>query len=320
MRVPGLASAFGRRMLSFVKRDLWKFVFAYAVLLAVMAYLGRWTPDYLEGRDLWHFLFPRMVVAVVMLGVLASAVRLVPASLLLAVILLGIGTVSAIKREATGEPFQVSDLFLARQGGALFGYVGWSDWLVGVLAIPALIYALRNIRVRVWSPPLAILCIGLLSTYRYEPVVDWIHDNSYWIGVENLTFSQAESERMNGLATHLYFSTAGLRLTTFAQAEVDAALAALDVGEPPPPRSEPDPDIFIILGEAWWRDPSDPGSPLDRLVKAGFAEGTAISPVYGGTTPNAEFEVLTAVPVRSFQSGSTTCNISARSRAPCRGC
>ena len=28
-----------------------------------------------------------------------------------------------------------------------------------------------------------------------------------------------------------------------------------------------------------------------------------MSPVYGGTTPNAEFEALTGIPVKTFQDG-----------------
>ncbi|MFO1121225.1 MAG: LTA synthase family protein [Hyphomicrobiales bacterium] len=276
---------------------------AYLILLAVMAYLGQWTPDYLQGRDLWHFLFPRMVVAMVMLGVLASFIRVIPAALLLATMLLVIGTLSEIKRQSTGEPFQVSDAFLAGQSGALLGYVSWDKWLIAALLLPALYLAFRNLVFRAWSIPLALSCLFLLSTYRFEAVANWIHDNAYWIGVENLTFSQAESERMNGLATHLYFSTAGLRLRTFTDTDVRGAMAELDLAPPPAPRTSPPPDIFIVLGEAWWRDPSDSASPIDKLVAAGFSEGVAISPVYGGTTPNAEFEVLTGVPVRSFQAG-----------------
>jgi phosphoglycerol transferase MdoB-like AlkP superfamily enzyme len=293
----------GRHILGFFRRDAWKFLASYIVLLGVLAYLGRWTPGYLEGRDLWHFMISRMVVAAVMLGVLASFVRLVPAALLLGATLLLVGTISAIKRGATGEPFQVSDLFLMGQSPALLNYAAWSDWLKAAVIVPALFYSFQNFRFRTWSLPLASCCVALLATYRIEPVVNWIHDNSYWIGVENLTFSQAESERMNGLATHLYFSTAGLRLKTYSHDEVQAALAALDIDAPKPPRNAPPPDLFIVLGEAWWRDPTDAHSPIDKLVAAGFSEGTAISPVYGGTTPNSEFEVLTAIPAKSFMSG-----------------
>ena len=293
----------GRPILTALGYGTLKLILAYVLLLSVMAYLGRWTPEYFEGRDLWHFLFPRMIVTMVMLGVIASIIRMLPATLLLSAMLLVAGTISAIKRESTGEPFQVSDLFLAEQSGALLGYVSWDKWLVGALLIPALYYAARRFRFRLWSLPLALTCVALLSTYRLEAVANWIHDNSYWIGVENLTFSQAESERMNGFATHLYFSTAGLRLISFSDEEIRIAMSGLGSAGAPGTQAGQRPDIFIVLAEAWWRDPSDINSPLDRLVAAGFAEGVAISPVYGGTTPNAEFEVLTAIPIKSFQPG-----------------
>lgn len=282
----------------------WKLGLCYLLLLALHAWLGRWTPEYLQGRDLWHFTLSRMVVPMLMLGVFASVVRLLPAAVMLSATLLFVGTLSAIKREATGEPFQVSDLFLAGQSTHLLNYVTWERWLIGAAVLPAAGLFVWRRRLRWWSAPLALVCIGLLSTYRFEAFSTWLHDHSWQIGVENLTFSQAESERMNGLGTHLYFSTAGLRLKTYAEAEVRKAMEALNA----PPGSVaagagPTPDLYIILGEAWWRDPSDKQSPLDALKAAGFTETTAVSPVYGGTTPNAEFEVLTAIPVKSFRSG-----------------
>lgn len=275
----------------------------YVILLAVHAWLGRWTPAYLEGRDLWHFWFTRMVVPMVMLGVFASAARLVPAGIMLASALLFIGTLSAIKRESTGEPFQVSDVFLSGQSVHLLHYVEWHHWLLCAAIIPAAVYYAANLRLRWWSVPMALVCVGLLATYRIEGVSKWIHGNSWWIGVENLTFSQAESERMNGLATHLYFSTAGLRLKSFSEAEVSRALEQLGAPAPSAAAVSPAPDLYLILGEAWWRDPHDPDSPLDQLKPQGFTESSAVSPVYGGTTPNAEFEVLTAIPIKSFQAG-----------------
>ena len=275
----------------------------YVILLAVHAWLGRWIPAYLEGRDLWHFWFTRMVVPMVMLGVFASAARLLPAGIMLASALLFIGTLSAIKRESTGEPFQVSDVFLSGQSVHLLHYVEWHHWLLGAAIIPAAVYYAANLRLRWWSVPMALVCVGLLATYRIEGVSKWIHGNSWWIGVENLTFSQAESERMNGLATHLYFSTAGLRLKSFSEAEVSRALEQLGAPAPSAAAVSPAPDLYLILGEAWWRDPHDPDSPLDQLKPHGFTESSAVSPVYGGTTPNAEFEVLTAIPIKSFQAG-----------------
>lgn len=303
IRMPETASGWRGVLSRFFRVTLLQLVFAYGLLLAVHAFLGHWTPDYLQGRDLWHFMLTRMIVPMVMLGALASLARLVPSALMLAAALLFVGTISAIKRDATGEPFQMSDLFLAGQSTHLLNYVSWDRWLLGAFIIPASALYLWSLRFRRWSLPLLAVCIGLLSTYRIEAVYKWIHDNSWWIGVEELTFSQAESERMNGLATHLYFSTAGLMLKTYGETEVSSAMEALPMAPLVPPLAGPRPDIYVVLGEAWWRDPSDAQSPLDQLQGAGFAEGTAVSPVYGGTTPNAEFEVLTGIPVKSFRAG-----------------
>ena len=145
-------------------RGALQLLLVYLLLLAVHAYLGRWTPDYLEGRDLWHFWFSRMVVPMVMLGVLASSARLIPAGVMLAAAFLFLGTLSAIKREATGEPFQVSDMFLAGQSVHLFQYVEWHHWLLGATVVPAALFFATNLRWRWWSLPMALLFIGLLST------------------------------------------------------------------------------------------------------------------------------------------------------------
>lgn len=279
-----------------------KFALVYLILLAVTAWLGHWDAEFVKGRDLWHFGLSRMVVPFIALGVLAAFARVIPSALLLAAMLLFVGAASAIKVEATGEPFQISDLFLAEQSTHLLAYVSWQRWLMGFWVIPAAIYYFRSLRFKRYSLPVFALCLGLLSTYRIEAVVKFIHDNGVDYGIENLTFSQAESERMNGIATHLYFSTAGVWVADFKPEEVAKAMERL-TGEAPAVATAPLPDIYIVLGEAWWRDPTDTKSPLDRLEAAGFAEGKAISPVYGGTTPNAEFEVLTGVSMKAFRSG-----------------
>ena len=285
-------------------RLLLQLLAVYLLLLAIHAYLGWWSPEYLQGRSLWHFWFTRMIVPMVMFGFFLAFARPLAAGAMVGAALLFVGTLSAIKKDSTGEPFQISDLFLAGQSVHLLHYVQWYHWLLGALIVPATIWYVRSLRFRRWSLPLALVCVALLSTYRIQWVANWIHDNSWWIGVENLTFSQAESERMNGLGTHLYFSMAGLRLKTYTEAEVKQAIAALQAPKPAAPvATGPAPDVYLILGEAWWHDPDDRDSPLNQLKQVGFTESMAVSPVYGGTTPNSEFEVLTGIPIKTFQDG-----------------
>lgn len=300
---PGRGSAVPK-WLKVAGKLLLQLLIIYLGLLAIHAYLGWWSPDYLHGRSLWHFWFSRMIVPMVMLGFFAAFARLLPAGAMLGAGLLFVGTLSSIKKESTGEPFQISDLFLAGQSVHLLHYVHWYHWVLGATVIPAAIWYARSLRIRWWSLPMALVFVALLSTYRIQWVANWIHDNSYWVGVENLTFSQAESERMNGLGTHLYFSMAGLRLKTYTAAEVKQAMDALNAPKPSAAATAgPQPDVYIILGEAWWHDPDDPDSPIKQLKSAGFTESMAVSPVYGGTTPNSEFEVLTGIPIKTFQDG-----------------
>src|SRR3954469_777406 len=96
-------------------RAVFEFLIAYICLFAVLACLGRWTPDYLAGRSLWHFTISRMVVPLIALGALAAWALRNPSAILLASLLGAIGRVSAIKRNSVGEPFETSDIFLAGQ-------------------------------------------------------------------------------------------------------------------------------------------------------------------------------------------------------------
>jgi hypothetical protein len=232
--VPGWLHATGRVLL--------QLFFVYLLLLAIHAYLGWWSPEFLKGRSMWHFWFARMVIPMIMFGVFAAFARPVPAGLMLGAGFLFVGTLSAIKRSQTGEPFQFSDLFLAGQSVHLLHYVHWYHWMLAASVIPAGIYFLWNLRLRWWSLPLAALCVGLLSTYRIEAVAKFIHDNSYRLGIENLTFSQAESERMNGLGRISHISRwRACASKTYTADEVRKALDALSAPQPQIPAAAAEP-------------------------------------------------------------------------------
>ena len=167
---------------------------------AVHAFLGRWTPDYLQGRDLWHFWFSRMVVPMVMLGVFAvrGAARSGGHHA---------GGGVAVRRHHFRHQAGVDGRALPGERPVPRGPVGASPALCasGITGC----WARRSFPPRS-SMPRACACAGgacqwRWSSWRFSPptasnaVSKWIHANSWWIGVENLTFSQAESERMNGL-------------------------------------------------------------------------------------------------------------------------
>jgi len=71
------------------------------------------------------------------------------------------------------------------------------------------------------------------------------------------------------------------------------------------------PNIIIVMSEAFW-DPTvmknvdfnkDP-LPIFHKLAAGFTSGTVLTPVYGGSTSNTEFEVLTGMTNQFLPAGS----------------
>jgi len=57
--------------------------------------------------------------------------------------------------------------------------------------------------------------------------------------------------------------------------------------------------IIFVLCESCWHDGKNFSDSFQPLRERGFSEFRAISPVYGGSTANASFEVLTGLPSRT---------------------
>ncbi|MDD2055964.1 LTA synthase family protein [Pseudomonas sp. GD03860] len=62
-------------------------------------------------------------------------------------------------------------------------------------------------------------------------------------------------------------------------------------------------NIIYILCEACWHDEHHFAAPFAKLEALGFKQTRAISPVYGGSTVNATFELLTGLPANGALSG-----------------
>ena len=192
-------------------RVLFHLAVAYLLILAVHAFLGQWTPEYLQGRDLWHFWFSRMIVPMVMLGVLASVA---PHSSVRhhagggAAFRRHAFRRSSASRRASPSRSAISSSRASRVH--LFQYVQWYHWLIGAAILPATAFYLTQPALPLVEPAAgaglrgASLDLSLRVGRRNGSTT-----NSWWIGVENLTFSQAESERMNGLAHALVFLDRG---------------------------------------------------------------------------------------------------------------
>lgn len=223
--------------------------------------------------------------------------------LLMAVLYVG----NAVKISFFGGPIMPDDVYALRS--LLLILEGW-QFMAAALPL-AMIAALLlfNFTLRHWSAYLASMVLILLGvTLVYEPAailkpLDRRFGNSVWDQRSNYLYRGAT----------LYSLQEGARY--FADADEppdrDAALAAARrlLGDSPPaaaadsgftPRN-----VHIVLLESFW-DPTrlakaayshDPLTPEFRRLWQRSGNAEAMSPVFGGYTANAEFEILCGFPV-----------------------
>ncbi|RCX30266.1 LTA synthase family protein [Thioalbus denitrificans] len=223
--------------------------------------------------------------------------------LLMAVLYVG----NAVKISFFGGPIMPDDVYALRS--LLLILEGW-QFLAAALPL-AMITALLlfNFTLRHWSAYLASMVLILLGvTLVYKPAailepLDRRFGNSVWDQRSNYLYRGAT----------LYSLQEGARY--FADADEppdrDAALAAANrlLGDDPQAAAADDGftprNVHIVLLESFW-DPTllakadysrDPLTPEFRRLwqRSGHAE--AMSPVFGGYTANAEFEILCGFPV-----------------------
>lgn len=288
-------------------RHLLVMVLILAALLVVHIHFSQWHPQIWNGRQPFHFWLLRMVPAVLLVLCLLSFSRLFASGLLAVALLTAVGTISSLKEDFTGVPLRFSDLSLSGKGALLSMYLTPGVVAAVVFVLLSAIVYFKSARVRWWSLPLAAVCLLLLSSYRFEPVRDWVKANHPMTGIRDMYWDQSANLKLNGLGTYLYFSSFWPSPARFSETQVKEAMKSLPAAEAPSgARGNVLPDIYLVQGEAWWRDPADAQSGLDLLLKSGFQETTAISPVYGGGTPNSEFEVMTGIPADAFAEAGAT--------------
>jgi phosphoglycerol transferase MdoB-like AlkP superfamily enzyme len=214
---------------------------------------------------------------------------------------------NAVKISFFGGPIMPDDVYALRS--LLLILEGW-HFIAAALPLAAIVALLLfNLTLRHWSAYLASMLVILFGiTLVYKPAailepLDRYFGNSVWDQRSNYLYRGAT----------LYSLQEGARY--FADAHIppdrDLALSAAANLLDNVPKNTTAPDNFtprnvhIVLLESFW-DPTllkEAGYSQDPLVPAfrrlwqrtGFSH--AMSPVYGGYTANAEFEILCGFPV-----------------------
>lgn len=249
-------------------------------------------------------------------GALALTGRAV-VSLLISMGVLGVlGAVHAAKLQILGKPLFPWDLVLQyREALALGPQMSESIWgqLALVLAfavVMAIIGAARwEKSVLPWGLRLTLFAVVSLSCWAIFPKADQTLSH---LGIHHVRWQQSESYRVNGLLLGIALNANSAVVVSPAGYSAKSVRAAL--GNPPrvvSRKAEAPPTVIVLMSESFF-DPTrlpkvkflDEPIPTVRRLQREYTSGTLFSPVFGGGTANAEFEVLTGHAMRFLPEGS----------------
>ena len=283
-----------------------------ALGMLALTWLARLAVELAFGPHLDHRFWLRDYVGnlAVALAVLALVRRVGGTLLLAGFVVLGFQLANGAKLAVLGTPTSPDDFI--NLANLYHLSEGWTRVaMIAILATPfLLLFALGRWRERgTWAGLATIVAVAVLVYAYPRPVRDALDarfGNSVW--------NQPENFERRGLALHIVQES----VRTLAKvgkapsrAEVETALASLEPapvdlaalvagGEGAAPRN-----VHVIVLESFF-DPLSLGSdwvpedpfPADfRALWAETGESIALSPVFGGYTANAEFEVLCGYPV-----------------------
>ncbi|XGC82245.1 LTA synthase family protein [Bdellovibrio bacteriovorus] len=200
-----------------------------------------------------------------------------------------------LKLSHTNSAFEAADIFEWKQALFLKGY---TDFWVPVLFIGLVAVFIKGLSFKkkqlVFLPVLVVLIISCVQQ-RKSNEAKWNAVGSLFklAKVVYVDWDFPKDVKENGILGHLFLT-----------------LPILEVPRPGPvsftSKGQNDiikesPDVFLVLCESCYTNPSDFVTPLSSLEQLGFTYTTLVSPVYGGLTAEAEFESLTGLPSQRFK-------------------
>lgn len=208
------------------------------------------------------------------------------------------------------EPLNFSDLFQVRNLSVVIRYLNPTHFIMLTLLVIfwGLVFGLdkkNDQQFRVLRIFYSIIALLLLPTIfapwvvlGQSPPAQWLRSFAKDKDILNSGKNGVKDVTLNGLAYHLVKSSYQRVPKSPTQQEKASFQALIEQNSEAYLRPR---KIFFILCESCWKDKKNFVEYFHPLIKSGFKEFRSISPVFGGTTPSAEFEVLTGLPSRTDQ-------------------
>ncbi|MBY4899119.1 LTA synthase family protein [Cupriavidus sp. AU9028] len=262
----------------------------------------------LGGSIRWTSILASVLPVLVAVLALSFLMRAALAGALVCALTIVLTMANRWKLALTDEPLNWNDLTAVENLSVVVRYIDWRVglMLLGVALLIALpVYVLgrrfpaRNTAVLPRLAALALLLPVLLHPYwdslvpaRYamKPVLAKF---DVWY----VPWDWKDDVRRNGLLMHLVHTSRRIvpRVPTAAERDRFQALLTDAPLTDAPQMTRPG-KVIVVLCESCWHDERNFQGVFRPLRDQGFAHLRGISPVYGGSTVNASFELLTGLP------------------------
>lgn len=240
------------------------------------------------------------------------------------IFLLFLAVISLIKKQFLGDPLFPWDFFRLDQAWDIFprysGEIIIALIQLGVLIL-GLIIAVKFLlpRYKAGWPLRSFLLLGIIIAvpilvfYRHTPLETALRDSN----IEHIYWAQSENSLKNGFLLGFTMNLESMMISQpedYNSTEIgriveenSPSTAALSAGSS---QSVQKPNIVFVLNEAFWDPLKLPGIsfsndpiPFFRELQSKNTAGTMISPVFGGSTAEVEFEILTGLSTKFLPQG-----------------
>ncbi|WP_374028256.1 LTA synthase family protein [Bdellovibrio bacteriovorus] len=204
-----------------------------------------------------------------------------------------------MKMALTNSPFEASDIFAWKQAFFLKSY---TDYVIPAIVIGLLLCVWKGISFKkkqlLFLPVFFMVAMSIVQ--ERHPTESQANPVSSLFKLARVTYVDwnfATNVKENGILNHIFLTLPTGQIPAKGKLPYEDLNAVID-----PKKAKYEPDVFLVLCESCYTSSNDSFvTPIADLEKDGFAYATVISPVYGGMTAEAEFEVLTGLPSRRYK-------------------